>query len=72
MLLTNQSSAHLSQSESAIYLEIELIQVGQELGDGADTLVSHVDTVSQGEADQARMEAGPEALLSDLVTSINF
>ena len=53
-------------------LQVELVQGGEELGDGADTLVSHVDTVSQGEADQARMEAGPEALLGDLVTAVDL
>ena len=29
------------------YLEVELVQVGQELGDGTDALVRHVDAVLQ-------------------------
>ena len=53
-------------------LEVELVEGGEELGDGADTLVSHVDTVSQAQADQARMEAGPETLLGDLVTAVDL
>ena len=53
-------------------LEVELVQGGEELGDGADALVRHVDAVADGQADQPRLEAGPETLLSDLVTSINF
>ena len=53
-------------------LEVELVQGGEQLGDGADALVRHVDAVANGQADQARMEAGPQTLLGDLVTSINF
>ena len=53
-------------------LEVELVESGEELGDGADALVSHIDAVTDGQTDQTRMEARPEALLSDLITSINF
>ena len=55
-----------------ISLQVELVQVGQQLGDGADALVSHVDAVRQGEADQPGVEAGPEALLGDLVTAVDL
>ena len=44
------------------HLEVELVEGGQELCDGADALVGHVDAVCDGEADEARVEAGPEAL----------
>ena len=53
-------------------LEVELVESGEELGDGADALVSHVDAVRQGEADQPGVEAGPEALLGDLVTAVDL
>ena len=53
-------------------LQVELVQGGEELGDGTDALISHVDTVSQSEADQTRVEAGPEALLGDLVTAVDL
>ena len=55
-----------------IGLQVELVEGGEELGDGTDALISHVDTVSQSEADQTRMEAGPEALLGDLVTAVDL
>ena len=35
-----------------ISLQVELVQVGQQLGDGADALVSHVDAVLQPIRDQ--------------------
>ena len=53
-------------------LQVELVQGGEELGDGTDALVSHVDAVRQGEADQPGVEAGPEALLCDLVTAVDL
>ena len=53
-------------------LQVELVQGGEELGDGTDALVCHVDAVGEGEADEARVEAGPEALLSDLVTAVDL
>ena len=53
-------------------LQVELVQGGEELGDGTDALVSHVDAVCKGEADQPRVEAGPEALLRDLVTAVDL
>ena len=53
-------------------LQVELVQGGEELGDGTDALVSNVDAVCKGEADQPRVEAGPEALLRDLVTAVDL
>ena len=44
------------------YLQVELVEGGQELCDGTDALVGHVDAVGDGEADEAWVEAGPEAL----------
>ena len=55
-----------------IGLQVELVEGGEELGDGADALVGHVDAVRQGEADQPGVEAGPEALLGDLVTAVDL
>ena len=53
-------------------LKVELVQGGEQLGDGTDTLVRHVDAVCQGETDEARVEAGPESLLRDLVTAVDL
>ena len=53
-------------------LQVELVQGGEQLGDGTDTLVRHVDAVGQGETDEARVEAGPESLLRDLVTAVDL
>ena len=53
-------------------LQVELVQSGEQLGDGTDTLVRHVVAVGQGETDEARVEAGPESLLRDLVTAIDL
>ena len=53
-------------------LEVELVESGEELGDGADALVSNIDAVSDGEADEAGGEAGPETLLRDLVTPVDL
>ena len=53
-------------------LEVELVESGEELGDGADALVSNIDAVSDGEADEAGVEAGPETLLRYLVTPVDL
>ena len=53
-------------------LKVELVQGGEQLGDGTDTLVRHVDAVGQGETDEAGVEAGPESLLRDLVTAVDL
>ncbi len=50
-------------------LQVELVERGEELGDGADALVSHVDAVVDGDRDQAGVQGGPQALLSDLVAA---
>ena len=53
-------------------LEVELVESGEELGDGADALVSNIDAVSDGEADEAGGEAAPQPLLRDLVTAVDL
>ena len=50
-------------------LQIELVERGQELRDGADALVGHVDAVVDGDGDEARVQRGPQPLLRDLVTA---
>ena len=47
-------------------LQVELVERGEQLGDGADALVRHVDAVGDGEGDEAGVEGGPEALLGHL------
>ena len=53
-------------------LEIELVEGGEELGDGADALVGDIDTVRHGEADQTRVETGPESLLCNLIAAVEL
>ena len=53
-------------------LEVELVEGGEELGDGTDALVRHVDTVGESETDEAGVEAGPEPLLGDLVAAVDL
>ncbi len=48
-------------------LQVELVERREELGDGADALVRHVDAVVDGDGDEARVEGGPQALLGDFV-----
>ena len=55
-----------------ICLKVELIERRQELSDGADAFVSYVDAVADGQTDETGMEAGPETLLRDLVTTVYF
>ena len=55
-----------------VRLQIELVERGQELGDGADTLVGHVDAVVDGDAHEAGMKGRPQALLGDLVAASNL
>lgn len=50
-------------------LKGELVEGGQQLGDGADRLVRHVYAVGQGEGHYAGVEAGPETGLGYLVAA---
>ena len=43
-------------------LQVELVEGGEELRDGADALVGHVDAVVDGDGDEARVQRGPQAL----------
>lgn len=47
-------------------LQVELVERGEQLGDGADALVRHVDAVCDREGDEAGVEGGPEPLLGHL------
>ena len=53
-------------------LEVELVEGRQELGDGADALVCHVDAVVDGQGHEAGVERRPEALLCDFVAANDF
>lgn len=50
-------------------LKVELVECRKELGDGAHALVGHVDAIVDGQGHQARMQAGPQPLLRDLVAA---
>ncbi len=52
-----------------IGLQVELLEGGEELGDGAHALVGHVDAIVDRERDEPGVEARPESLLRDLVAT---
>ena len=56
-----------SSVRHVVRLEIELVERRQQLRNGADRVVGHVDTVVDAERNDFRVEAGPEAGLGDLI-----
>ena len=45
-----------------VRLQVELVEGGEELRDGAYALVGHVDAVVDGDRDEARVQRRPQAL----------
>ena len=50
-------------------LQIEFVEGGEELRDGADALVRHVDAVVDRHGHQSGVQAGPKPLLRYLIAT---